>query len=73
MSDRIYYSRIEGERKRAILENLTCIFEGDKRLELAYIFGSFTRRSRVSYKKQDTAPLCAITGIRGITRFSTEA
>ena len=42
---KIYYSRIEGRRKREILEKLKCVFEEDNRIVLAYIFGSFTRRN----------------------------
>jgi len=45
--DKLYYTRIEGRRKREILEKLKCIFEDDNRITLAYIFGSFTRRKAI--------------------------
>ena len=46
-SDKIYYSRVEGERKREILEKLKHILEEDNRIVLAYIFGSFIRRKAI--------------------------
>jgi predicted nucleotidyltransferase len=43
----IYYSKLGGERKRAILDKSKRILEDDERIVPAYSFGSFTRRSTV--------------------------
>ncbi|MCW3131059.1 MAG: nucleotidyltransferase domain-containing protein [Methanophagales archaeon] len=45
--DKLYYCKIGEEKKREILEKLKCIFEDDNRITLAYIFGSFIRRSKI--------------------------
>jgi predicted nucleotidyltransferase len=45
--DNIYYCKIEGKRGVEIFEKSKGFFEEDSRIELAYIFGSFTRRSEI--------------------------
>lgn len=46
-SDKIYFIKLEGERKERIMEKLKRILEDDERIVLAYNFGSSTRRSKV--------------------------
>jgi len=46
-SDKIYFIKLEGERRKRILGILKQMFEDDERIVLAYNFGSTTRRSKV--------------------------
>lgn len=46
-SDKIYFIKLEGERRKRILGILKQMFEDDERIVLAYHFGSSTRRSTV--------------------------
>jgi hypothetical protein len=45
--DKVTYYRLSDEDKKGILRRLVKVLEKDDRIRLAFIFGSFTRRSSV--------------------------